>query len=71
MLARVEYEERLANCLAARGAGHVPAPFVDVSEREPGPLSWYDPLLPVDDARTSSSPRRTRRRRRADPHVAR
>lgn len=48
VLAYVEQEERLATCLAARGAGHVPAPFTDVTAREPGPLSWYDPLLPVD-----------------------
>ncbi len=48
MLAYVEQEERLATCLAARGAGHVPAPFTDVAARYPGPLSWYDPLLPVD-----------------------
>lgn len=50
VLARVEYEERLAQCLAERGAGHVPGPFVDAGEREPGPLSWFDPLLPVDGA---------------------
>ena len=48
VLAYVEHEERLASCLAARGAGHVPAPFTDAAAREPGPLSWYDPLLPVD-----------------------
>ncbi len=45
--AYVRYEEELAGCLAERGAGHVPAPFLDATAPDPGPLSWYDALVPL------------------------
>lgn len=45
--AYVRYEEDLAACFAERGAGHVPAPFLDATAPDPGPLSWYDALVPV------------------------
>jgi hypothetical protein len=44
----VEPQERFGACLAERGAGYEPEPFVDVTAPDPGPLSWYDPLVPVD-----------------------
>jgi len=50
VLSYVGFQQRVGKCLAERGYGYTPGPFLDATSANPPPLDWYPALLPVDAA---------------------